>query len=252
MVKKNYQWADGATLEDHTRRKLKILREYFSDYLAVRCVIPQQERFRLAIVDGFAGGGRYKCGTAGSPIVFIEVLKEFTEQIRIKRAAEGMAPIVFECLLMLNDEARDTLELLKTHVAPLEAAIKESSGNLHLRVEYFNQPFEKAHPEIAAMLQRGRYSTNVLFNLDQCGHKHVSVTTLLQIMRSYTSAEIFYTFAIQSLISFLEKANAAKFAKQLASLGLSRDDLPFPSCFAKTGLNPRKSVLTRGHPQNDG
>lgn len=225
MVRKNYQWADGAVLEDHSRCKLKILREYFADYLAVRCVIPQQERFRIAIVDGFAGGGRYKCGAAGSPIVFIEELKAFTERIRIKRAAEGMAPIAFECLLILNDEDRTTLELLETHVAPLEADVKTSSANLHLRVEYFNKPFEKAYAEIAAMLQLGRFSTNVLFNLDQCGHKGVSVSTLLQIMRTYSSAEIFYTFAIQTLISFLEKANPTKFTAQLAQLGLSQSDL---------------------------
>jgi three-Cys-motif partner protein len=41
-------------------------------YLAVRCQFPAQTKFRLAIVEGFAGGGRYKCGTAGSPLIFIE------------------------------------------------------------------------------------------------------------------------------------------------------------------------------------
>src|SRR3954451_17726349 len=71
MVQKQYEWADGATLEDHSRRKHKILREYFSDYIVVRCQLPQQERFRLAVIDGFAGGGRYRCGTAGSPIIFL-------------------------------------------------------------------------------------------------------------------------------------------------------------------------------------
>ena len=66
MVEKRYEWADVAKLEEHSRRKHKILREYCFDYLTVRCKLPQQERFRLAIVDGFAGGGRYQCGTSGS------------------------------------------------------------------------------------------------------------------------------------------------------------------------------------------
>jgi three-Cys-motif partner protein len=136
-----------------------------------------------------------------------------------------MAAISIECLLILNDEIRDTIELLKTNVAPLEAAIKAQVSHLHLKVEYFNEPFEKAYPEIGVMLKRGRYSNSVLFNLDQCGHKHVAVTTLQHIMRSYASAEIFYTFAIQSLIVFLEKANPAKFAAQLLQLGLSQNDL---------------------------
>ena len=232
MVKKNYEWADGAVLEDHTRRKLKILREYFSDYLTVRCKLPQQEKFRMAIIDGFAGGGRYKCGAAGSPVVFIEELRTFAEQVNIRRVAEGMAPIAIECLLILNDEARDTVELLKTHVAPLEAEIKANVPNLHLRIEYLNKTFEDSYPDIAVLLQRGRY-TNVLFNLDQCGHIHVAIATLLNIMHTYTSAEVFYTFAIQSLIAFLEKANPEKLSAQLARLGLSQSDLQS----LQTGMN---------------
>ena len=49
MVEKRYEWAEGAKLEEHSRRKHKILREYVFDYLTVRCKLPQQERFRLAI-----------------------------------------------------------------------------------------------------------------------------------------------------------------------------------------------------------
>ena len=75
MAEKRYEWAGGAKLEEHSRRKHKILRQYVFDYLTVRCKLPQQERFRLAIVDGFAGGGRYQCGTAGSPLIFIKGLK---------------------------------------------------------------------------------------------------------------------------------------------------------------------------------
>jgi three-Cys-motif partner protein len=79
MVEKPYRWAAGATLEEHSKRKHKILHEYFARYMAVRCQLPQQERFRLAIVEGFAGAGRYSCGTAGSPVIFIEELRAATE-----------------------------------------------------------------------------------------------------------------------------------------------------------------------------
>ena len=61
MVAKPYTWADGANLDDHSRRKHKILREYSQQYLMVRCQDPRQTRFRLAVVDGFSGGGRYTC-----------------------------------------------------------------------------------------------------------------------------------------------------------------------------------------------
>jgi len=53
-MEKRYLWKDGAELEEHTRHKLKILREYFARYLKVRCARPQQTKFRLAVVEGFA------------------------------------------------------------------------------------------------------------------------------------------------------------------------------------------------------
>ena len=105
MVKKTYLWESGAELEEHSKRKHKILREYFARYLTVRCQLPQQARFRLAIVEGFAGGGRYACGTAGSPIIFIEELRAAIERFNLKRVAEGMAPLDIECMLVSKTRA---------------------------------------------------------------------------------------------------------------------------------------------------
>lgn len=224
MVEKRYEWADGAKLDEHSRRKHKILREYFFDYLTVRCKLPQQERFRLAIIDGFAGGGRYQCGTAGSPLIFIEELKHAIGAVNAQRAAQGLSTIEIECLLILNDANRDAIELLKTHVAPMLVEIVQTTPKLHLRVEYLNDPFEAAYPQIKQLLGQGRYR-NVVFNLDQCGHSHVDRTTLLDIMRSYPSAEIFYTFMISSLLAFLQKAEPKRLRAQLDYLGLSDANL---------------------------
>jgi hypothetical protein len=91
---------------------------------------------------------------------------------------------------------------------------------LHLQIEYLNRPFEEIYPEIKQMLERGRYQ-NVLFNLDQYGHSHVERSTLTDIIVSFTSAEIFYTFAISSLLTFLHKSNPKLLAAQLAFLGLT-------------------------------
>ena len=226
MVQKLYDWPTGVTLEDHSRRKHKILREYFLKYLEVRCQVLPQSRFRLAVIDGFAGGGRYSCGTGGSPVIFIEGLKNATEFINIKRAAKGLGKIEIECLLVLNDADREVVEILKGKVAPLHGEIKESVPNLHLRVEYLNQEFENAYPVIKRFLSEGRYR-NVLFNLDQCGHSHVNRKTLVDIMHSYPSAEVFYTFAIEALVSFLNKSEPTTLASQFAKVGLDNDDLKY-------------------------
>lgn len=224
MAEKRYTWADGAVLEEHSKRKHKILREYLFQYLTVRCQMPQQTRFRLAIVDGFAGGGRYDCGTSGSPLIFLEELRRATEAINTDRAAQGLGTLEIECLLVFNDAHPAVVELLKTHVAPLQAEITATVSKLHLRIEYLNDPFEVAYPRIKAMLDQGRYRS-VLFNLDQCGHSLVTRQTLMEIMRSNPSVEIFYTFAIESLVSFLQKSQPDLLARQLAYLDLPTGDL---------------------------
>jgi three-Cys-motif partner protein len=117
MAEKRYTWADGAILEEHSRRKHKILREYFYEYLTVRCRVPQQTKFRLAVVDGFAGGGRYVCGAAGSPLIFIEELKRAIAAVNAQRTTEGIAPVEIECLLAFNDADAGVIEILKSNVA---------------------------------------------------------------------------------------------------------------------------------------
>jgi three-Cys-motif partner protein len=224
MVEKTYDWENGAILGEHSRRKHKILGEYFFDYLTVRCQLPQREKFRLAIVDGFSGGGRYDCGTAGSPLIFLEELTRATETVNIKRALQGLGAIDIECLVVLNDIKAAAVEKLKTNVAPILEGIAQNVRRLHVRVEYLNEKFENAYPKIKELLSQGRYR-NVIFNLDQCGHSHVHRSTLVDIMRSYQSAEIFYTFAISALLAFLRKSDPLQLAMQLAPFGLGNADL---------------------------
>lgn len=224
MTEKPYAWSQGAKLADHSHRKHKIVREYFAEYLGVRCKFPQQTKFRLAIVDGFAGGGRYTCGSPGSPLIFIEELGRAVEALNISRAATGMATLDIEALLVFNDFDRDAIELLKTNVAPLEAKIKAGSPRLHLRIEYMNEAFEAAYPKIKALLHQGQYP-NVLFNLDQCGHTHVEVLTLTDILQSFRSAEIFYTFVINALVTFLNTSNPGALRSQLTPLGITPDQV---------------------------
>lgn len=219
MVKKRYEWAEGATLKEHSKRKLKILRQYVFDYLNVRCKLPQQERFRLSIVDGFAGGGRYRCGTAGSPLIFIEELKRAVDAVNVQRTVQGLGLIEVECLLIFNDENREAIDLLKNNVAPKQAEIAQTCPKLHLRVEYLTEPFEAAYIKVKALLNQGRYR-NVIFNLDQCGDIHVKRETILDIMRSYQAAEIFYTFMITSLLAFLQKDQPEQLKSRLDHLGL--------------------------------
>jgi three-Cys-motif partner protein len=224
MSLKPISWTTGATLEEHSKRKHKVVGEYIARYLAVRCQFPQQSRFRLAIVDGFAGGGRYKCGSPGSPLIFLEELRVATEAFNVRRLAEGMSPIDIECLLILNDYDSGTIALLKQNVAPLIAHISQNVPRLHLRVEYREKKFEVVYPEIKQLIEKGNYQ-NVLFNLDQCGTSKVDIDTISDIVASFTSAEIFYTFGIETLVSFLNQSDSVALARQLEPFGVTTADL---------------------------
>lgn len=224
MVEKQYSWENGVKLEEHTRRKHKILREYLARYLAVRCALPQQTKFRLAIVEGFAGGGRYNCGSPGSPLIFLEELRAAVDRFRLERQAHGMAPFDIECFMILNDAEPGTIDILKSHAEPIVAAIRAEAPKLHLQVVYLAKPFETLYPEIKALLMRGHYQ-NVLFNLDQYGHSDVTTATITDIGTSFGSAEVFYTFAIQSLLAFLPKTNPTLLARHLSVLGVTPTDL---------------------------
>lgn len=202
MAKKEYDWEEGVALAGHTKKKHAILREYFRQYLITRCQLPQQEKFRLVIVDGFSGAGRYKCGSPGSPLIFVEVLRQALNEINIGRVDQKSKPVQIECLLVLNDSDRPAIKLLKQNIAPLLAEIKDDFPKLVLKAEYLNQSFEQACPTIKQKLKAARCG-NVLFNLDQYGHSTVSTNTIKDIMQSWNSAEAFLTFSVASLLAHI-------------------------------------------------
>jgi three-Cys-motif partner protein len=208
MSKKNYNWKEGAVLEEHTKKKHEILRAYFREYLVTRCKLPLQEKFRLAIVDGFSGAGLYKCGSYGSPLIFIEVLIEATNEINLNRVDQGMRPIQIECFLVLNDSIKEVVDQLRQNISPLMIQAKDTCSNLRIETQYFNAPFEEVYPEIKQRLQLAK-CRNVMFNLDQCGYSQVTSSIIRDIISSWSSAEVILTFMIGSMLTYLSPAKTS-------------------------------------------
>lgn len=209
MTRKKYDWIGGAELEEHTKKKHSILKRYLRQYLITRCQLPQQEKFRLAIVDGFSGAGLYKCGSYGSPLIFVDVLVSTAREINVNRVAQGMRGIQVECLLMLNDCEKSTVDQLQKNIAPLLAAAKEDDDdNIRFEVYFLNHPFEEIYPQIKERILSAKCS-NVIFNLDQCGYSHVNSRTIRDIVRSWRSSEVFLTYMIESLLAYLSPSQEA-------------------------------------------
>ena len=225
MARAQYDWEKGVDLAPHTARKHQVLRKYFEEYLRIRCAIPQQKRFKLAVIDGFAGGGRYSDGEAGSPIIFIETLAKLSAEINIERQSSGMAPLEFGCHLFFNDENSNVIERLKEMMAPVLIEAQESAPKLFLDIHYRSEQFEEAYPKIREQLINSG-CRNVLFNLDQYGDKGVSKRTLRDILSTFSPhGEIFLTFSIKPLLTFLQKSNLQALQSRLAHLEIDARNL---------------------------
>lgn len=163
--------------------------------------MPQQEKFRIAIVDGFCGAGQYACGSPGSPLLFVDGLLRAAIEINIERHKQGLKPIVIEGLLIFNDSEPSVIELLKKNLAPYLLKV-EAFDHLHIEINFYTDSFESIYPKIKQRLLTAR-CRNVFFNLDQCGYSQVTSWILRDIISSWNSAEILFTFMIESLLTFL-------------------------------------------------
>lgn len=219
MAKKEYDWRNPPPLDGHTKCKHDILRGYLESYLGIRCQNPQQGRFRIAIVDGFCGGGRYKGGAPGSPIIILEVLKAASEGINAWRSSQELKPLQMDVLLIMND-LPDTVEICKEQTAPLLAEISENP-HLSISPHYLGGKFEESYQHTKSLIVSEGYHSNTFYNLDQYGHANVSIDTLRDIMGSHRSPEILLTFAIDALVTYLPKKNQEKLLSQLNHLGVS-------------------------------
>jgi len=202
LAKKEYDWRSGAQLDDHTKKKHSILSKYFRQYLLTRCQLPQQEKFRLVVVDGFSGAGLYSCGSYGSPLIFVDVLIKTTNEINAHRLAQGMKPIQVECLLLFNDLNADTVNSLQQNITPHLVRAKDEASNLFIETEYYNEDFDTVYSTLKQRVLNARCS-NVLFNLDQCGYSHVTSVIIRDIASSWKKAEVLLTFMIGSMLAYL-------------------------------------------------
>ena len=224
MAKKPYDWKKGATLQEHSKRKHKILGEYFRRYLWERCKNPHTRHFNLAIVDAFAGGGHYADGSPGSPVIFAKTLLDTVANINLKRAEKNMPKVEINCLMILNDSDPDAYRKLIEAVAPHEAAAREADSNVILLCKFYHGKFEALVDKFCTLIKSERYR-NVIYNLDQCGHGQVDRATIFKLISSERSVEIFFTYAIKSLIAFLDQRNSQRNRNRLRYLDLRANAL---------------------------
>jgi len=218
LPRKEYEWVDGAPprIAPHSLAKHRILREYAGRYVQTVTQNPRQERLRLAIVDGFAGGGEYEDATAGctvpgSPQILIDAVHE----------AEGLANVGRRKPIQV-DATFHFVEMEPRTVACLRAVLarrpdwNREAPRVHIHEGSFEQHLE---PIIADIQRQGRIH-RAIFVLDQYGYTAVPLPLIRRIFEALPNAEIFLTIAVGWITAYLPTI-----ADMATKLGLPREVL---------------------------
>ena len=212
------QWQTGQMpkLENHSEKKLDLLRDYLELYLQI--VLKNaagKEVQEVTLIDGFAGGGIYQEGKHGSPIVILKAVE--AAEFLINRGREKPTRIVPICYFIEKDPDA---------FACLEATLKQQGygdrigKSIHLRQADF---IECAPEIITAINQRHKRGGNrTIFFLDQCGWTEISAATIRMLAEQlYHHPEFIVNFSISWLTDFLSDRTQSSITESLYNLGLN-------------------------------
>jgi three-Cys-motif partner protein len=210
------KWKQDAVpeLEPHSEAKLRVLSDYVEDYITILCSQSfGQDKFKITLVDGFAGGGIYKSGKQGSPFILLQAV----EAAEAKPNDGGRHKrIEIDCNYHFIDENKEACECLK-----FQFEKSHYKNRLGKNIFLHQGKFEECSPDIVRRLQKRhpKAGARVIFFLDQCGYSHVHPAVLRNISEQLGhKAEFIVNFAIQWLMDFI--SDNETFRKVFPTLGL--------------------------------
>lgn len=218
MKHEHHAWEIGKPLPKiraHSLAKHRVLRGYLEKYVSVLTSDPRQDRFRLTLVDGFAGGGLYENERTGalepgSPLIMLEAMA--AAQI----AAQSLRKKPF-----LLDVEYFFIEKNERALAHLRHVIQQSSFATQLQDRIYLTTGEfigSASRIIDHIKKRGRAGRSIFF-LDQFGYKDIPLSELRRILGDLNNAEVILTFATDFLIDYLTVDGATQ--ERLERVGLT-------------------------------
>lgn len=200
-----FQWSPTAPLpgiEDHSLRKLDVLRKYLDEYFDTIAQNPRMDRLNITLVDGFCGGGAYRRDSRieyGSPIILLEAVQAARDRLNANREKR----LELNARFVFVDAKRD-------HVASLEEQIRQAGfgdqigGNISL----VSGTFTDELPGILDRIRQDQRAGRSIFVLDQCGWSDVPMSALRSIFDVLHRPEVVMTFAIDALLNYLREESA--------------------------------------------
>jgi three-Cys-motif partner protein len=195
------KWRIGGptpTIEPHTLAKHRIVRRYIQRYIEIVTRNRRMDTLRITFVDGYSGGGRYTNGQEsfpGSPMIFLSTVAEMESQIAAGRTKGFNIQARY---IFIDNERR--------HTDYLRAEIESSAfrGLLDKEISIWTGDFNVlVDSAIAAVKQNSTKAGCSIFLLDQFGWSQVSLLSIRKILSSLQKSEVFLTFMVDALATYL-------------------------------------------------
>ncbi|MFP9115218.1 three-Cys-motif partner protein TcmP [Flavobacterium sp. RHBU_3] len=145
--------------DEGTNAKLEIFKLYLREWLPV-FISSYEKRFwsTIFIYDFFAGEGKDSIGNHGSPLVILDVLKEYEALVKQTKV---------KIKIIFNEKEKVSLDRLK-------ANIKDFGYNEEtVEIVYYNKPFQDFFKEIYPKMMLNTEYPRLMF-LDQYGIKEIT------------------------------------------------------------------------------
>ena len=204
-------------IEQHSKAKLRVLRQYLRAYFDRLGANPARETFRLDFIDGFSGGGAFQDGASiepGTPIVMLE--ESIAAEERLNRTRNKR--LRFNCKFHFVDVEPHHTNYLRRVLIDRGYHVDGEKIIVH------DARFEAvADGIIEDVLHRQPRVGRAIFLLDQCGFSRVSMELVTRIFHKLPAAEVILTFAADSLINHLAETPA--FAQAVAPMSLTEPQI---------------------------
>ncbi|MBF0135084.1 MAG: three-Cys-motif partner protein TcmP [Magnetococcus sp. DMHC-1] len=212
-AKGGYDWDfdNPPDIETHSLIKHEILRDYLVQYVHVVARNPRIDKLRIAVVDGFAGGGVYKNPVSkerheGSPLIILRAIRQAENEINATR----QIPLTVLPTFHFIEKDLNGFKCLSRMLCEGNVPYSE---NIHLH----NKNFEDIFIELISKINKEKFS-KVIFILDQYGYKNVTMQMLRNIFSIFISSEVIMTFAVDAMIDYY----SPNLEKTIRNIGIER------------------------------
>ena len=186
-------------IEPHSKAKLRVLREYLRAYFDTLNVNPRPEKFKLDLIDGFAGGGTFRDRStllSGTPLVMLEEAADASERLNRNRKKQ----LHVDCKFYFVDKERAHTDHLRKVLH--ERGHKVDDERITVRTGAFENEIEGI---LDSIHRRQPHAGRAIFLLDQTGFSQVELALVSRIFKKLRAAEVILTFAADALVNHLSE-----------------------------------------------